>query len=111
MGRRDLRSNARFAFRYNGIGETNHINTAREHGVEVIQKLRATNPAAYVKIIASLMPKEVTGENGHPLLGNITVVYRKPGEPAPEPEVVAIATVAEALDAATDEDELPEAAD
>jgi hypothetical protein len=82
-----------------------------EHGISVIEQVRVKDPVAYSKIIASLLPKEVTGENGEPFLSNIMVVYRKPGEPAPEvsPEAAAVATAA-ALDAATDEAEHAEAA-
>jgi hypothetical protein len=64
-----------------------------KHGVAVIEAVRVKDPVAYARIIASLLPKEVTGENGGPLLNSIVVTYRKPGDPVPEPEVVAGAAV------------------
>jgi hypothetical protein len=86
-----------------------------EHGVEVIEKLRVTNPAVYVKVLASILPRQLVGEDGGPLLTNITVVYRKPGEVAPEVAASTAATaIADAVDEATNddhEDELPDAAD
>jgi hypothetical protein len=39
-----------------GKGKTN--------GIEAIRKMRADNPDQYVKVIAGLLPKEVTGEDG-----------------------------------------------
>jgi hypothetical protein len=80
-----------------------------EHGVGVIERLRVEKPEAYAKIIASLLPKQISGADGAPLLNAITVTYRKPGDPAPEPEVAAIAT-ATALDEATTEPDEAEAA-
>jgi hypothetical protein len=67
-----------------------------KHGVGVIERLRAEKPEAYARIVASLLPKEISGADGGPLLNAITVTYRKPGDPAPEPEVAA-AGVAVAL--------------
>lgn len=38
-----------------------------EHGVEVIQKVRATEPAAYMRVIASTLPKELKIETSSDL--------------------------------------------
>jgi hypothetical protein len=73
---------------------------------EVIERLRTENPAAYAKVIAGLLPKEIGGLDGQPLLSNIRVVYVRPGDAAPTPEAagdVAAAALATALDSATDD--------
>lgn len=43
------------------------VNDFNAHGVETLKKVRETEPAQYVKVIASLLPKEITGEDGEPL--------------------------------------------
>lgn len=37
------------------------------NGAEAIVKMRDTDPAAYAKMVASLMAKELTGEDGGPV--------------------------------------------
>ncbi len=54
------------------------------NGVAAIEKVRADDPSTYVRVIAGLLPKEVTGENGEPLFTGITVSFVKPGE-CPKP--------------------------
>ena len=39
-----------------------------ENGVDAIQQVRDEKPDQYLKVIASLMPKEITGEDGGPLI-------------------------------------------
>jgi len=46
-----------------------------ERGVEAINRVRDDDPGAYLRIIASLLPKEVTAENGEPLLQNVTITF------------------------------------
>jgi hypothetical protein len=82
-----------------------------QHGVGVIERLRIEKPEAYAKVIASLLPKEISGADGGPLLSSIVVTYRKPGDSAPEVGAdVAATAVVDAIDRATDEDELAAAA-
>ncbi len=44
-----------------------------EHGVLAIERARTTDPVQYLKVVASLVPKEVTGEDGQPVA--IQVIY------------------------------------
>lgn len=37
------------------------------NGVEAIVKVRDEKPDQYLKVIASILPKEITGENGDPI--------------------------------------------
>jgi hypothetical protein len=48
------------------------------YGVETIQKTRTIDPAAYVKIIAGILPKELAGEGGGPILQRIERVIIDP---------------------------------
>jgi hypothetical protein len=41
------------------------------HGVDAIETVRTTDTVAYVKIVASILPKEITGENGEALFAAI----------------------------------------
>ena len=41
----------------------------RDNGKEAIQKVRAEHPAAYLRVIASLMPKEMAVSIDNPLAG------------------------------------------
>lgn len=45
------------------------------NGVEAIRKMRADNPDQYVKVIAALLPKEVTGEDGGPIEHALRVTF------------------------------------
>ncbi len=40
----------------------------KENGVEAIVAMREDKPADYVKVVASLLPKEITGEDGGAIL-------------------------------------------
>jgi hypothetical protein len=48
------------------------------HGASVIERVIQERPQDYLKVIASLQPKEMTGENGDPLFTGITVSFVKP---------------------------------
>jgi hypothetical protein len=50
-----------------------------KHGVATITLARMEDPLGYVKVVAGLLPKELTGENGEPLFAGITVNFVKPG--------------------------------
>lgn len=49
-----------------------------ENGVLAIQTMRSERPNEYAKMIAGIMPKEVTGEDGTPLFPQ-EVVWRRAG--------------------------------
>jgi len=39
-----------------------------KHGIAAVEQVREEKPDQYLKVIASLMPKEITGEEGGPVL-------------------------------------------
>lgn len=39
-----------------------------EHGVAAVETVRIEKPDQYLKVIASILPKEITGEDGGPLM-------------------------------------------
>lgn len=41
------------------------------HGIEALREVREKKPADYIKVVASILPKEITGENGEPILTKI----------------------------------------
>lgn len=47
-------------------------------GIEAIERVRVDDPSTYIRVIAGLQPKELTGEDGAPLLSGITVSFVKP---------------------------------
>lgn len=47
------------------------------HGLATIELARAGDPLGYVKVVASLCPKELTGEDGAPLFEGLTVQFVK----------------------------------
>ena len=47
-----------------------------KHGAVTVANVRADKPDQYLKVIASLLPKEITGENGSPLKADITVTFK-----------------------------------
>ena len=49
------------------------------HGVGAIESVRKDDPSTYMRVIAGILPKEVTGDNGEPLFSGITVNFVKPG--------------------------------
>lgn len=52
--------------------------TGEAAGLTAIRKTRDEDPPAYVKALTSLMPKELTGADGAPLLSGINVTFVKP---------------------------------
>jgi hypothetical protein len=46
-----------------------------EHGVRVIQEVRAEKPADYLKVIAALVPKEFSGPDGGDIPLGLTVRF------------------------------------
>jgi len=46
-----------------------------EHGMDAIRRVCEDDPGAYLRIIASLLPKEVTGAEAAPLFENVTVTF------------------------------------
>ena len=44
-------------------------------GMEAIRAMRDTDPSGYVKTLAALLPKEITGADEAPLFPAITVVF------------------------------------
>lgn len=47
-------------------------------GIDAIEATRIADPPSYCRIIAGLLPKEVTGADGEPLLTGITVTFVRP---------------------------------
>lgn len=52
-----------------------------QHGVAVIEQVRIDDPSTYVRTIAGLMPKELTGEDGEALFSGITVNFVRAPKP------------------------------
>lgn len=48
------------------------------NGVSAIKKVREEDPSTYMRVIAGILPKELTGENGEPLMSGIQVTFVKP---------------------------------
>lgn len=48
-----------------------------DHGVAAIEKVRKEDNSTYIRTIASLLPKEITAEDGEPLFSGITVNFVK----------------------------------
>ena len=56
------------------------LSSFEKGGIEAIEKVRLEDTSTYVKVIAGLLPKEMTGENGEPLFSGITVNFVKAGK-------------------------------
>ena len=48
-----------------------------EHGVDAIDRVCRDDPSTYVRTVASVIPKEITGEDGHPLFDKVKVIFVK----------------------------------
>jgi hypothetical protein len=48
------------------------------HGVATIEQVRLNDPPAYLRVIAGLLPKQITGEDGETLFTGITVSFVSP---------------------------------
>jgi len=46
-----------------------------EHGIDAIRRVCEDDPGTYIRIVASLLPKEVTGADAAPLFENVTVTF------------------------------------
>jgi hypothetical protein len=46
-------------------------------GVEAIEHVRVNDPSTYVRVLATILPKELTGEGGAPLFSGVTVQFVK----------------------------------
>ena len=53
------------------------------NGVEAIRTVRTKKPSDYVKVIASILPKEITGEDGGAILTKIVREIVRPSDNAP----------------------------
>jgi hypothetical protein len=53
------------------------FNDFNEHGEGAIQRVRVSDPSTYVRTVASVIPKEITGEDGHPLFDQVKVIFVK----------------------------------
>ena len=51
-----------------------------EHGEGAISAARERDPVGYMKVVAGLLPKEITGEGGEPLFSGVKITLVKPGE-------------------------------
>lgn len=49
-------------------------------GVAAITAVRLEDPSTYLRVVAGLLPKQVTGEDGEPLFTGIQVSFVKPNE-------------------------------
>ena len=50
----------------------------QKHGPETIETVRKERPQDYVKVIASILPKEMTGEDGGPIVAEIRRTLVRP---------------------------------
>jgi hypothetical protein len=48
-----------------------------EHGVDAIERVCRDDPSTYVRTVAGLLPKELTGEDGQPLFDSVKVIFVK----------------------------------
>ena len=49
-----------------------------ECGLIAIRRVRDEDPTTYIRALASFMPRELTGEDGAPLLTGLTVKFVRP---------------------------------
>jgi len=57
-----------------------------EHGAAALAKVRDEDPSTYIRVVARLLPTEVTGENGGPVTTEVVYRWAVAGEGAPTPE-------------------------
>lgn len=48
-----------------------------QHGVNAIEQVRREDASTYLRVVAGLLPKEVTGQDGEALFSGITVSFVK----------------------------------
>jgi hypothetical protein len=51
-----------------------------EHGESAISAARERDPVGYMKVVASLLPKQLTGEGGESLFSGVKITLVKPGD-------------------------------
>jgi hypothetical protein len=49
-----------------------------QHGIGALETVRKEKPADYIKVVASLLPKEFTGEDGGPIVAEIRRTFVDP---------------------------------
>lgn len=55
------------------------------HGISTIVLARESDPVAYLKVVAGLLPRQLTGEDGNPIEATLIVkVVKFAGNPTPE---------------------------
>jgi hypothetical protein len=47
------------------------------HGEDAIKRVRENDPSTYVRTVAGVIPKEITGEDGQPLFDSVKVIFVK----------------------------------
>lgn len=50
-------------------------------GIEAIEKVRVDDPSTYLRVVAGILPRELTGEDGEALFTGITVNFVRPAKP------------------------------
>lgn len=63
------------------VDDFNGENEGVINGIGAIRKMRVDSPDQYVKVVASLLPKELTGENGGPIVTKIVREIVRPSHP------------------------------
>lgn len=63
------------------LADFNGETEGKPHGTEAIRLMREERPGDYVKVLASILPKEVTGENGEPIITKIVREIVSPSHP------------------------------
>jgi hypothetical protein len=48
-----------------------------EHGEDAIMRVRRDDPSTYVRTVAGILPKEITGEDGQQLFDHVKVIFVK----------------------------------
>ncbi len=52
--------------------------TGIQKGITALRVLRDTDPASYFRVLATIIPREITGMDGQPLISGITVTFVRP---------------------------------
>lgn len=50
----------------------------KKNGLAALESVRVNDPSTYIRVIASLLPKEITAEDGMSLITNIQVTFVEP---------------------------------
>jgi hypothetical protein len=49
-----------------------------EHGIVAVKKVREQDTGTYLRVVAGLLPKQITGEDGDPIEVNMKVKFVRP---------------------------------